>query len=126
MALICACSPLKSGWMPAKPNALLETNRYLLENGNDNSADAVKRMNASILPPVYIHPDAQINNSVIGPHVSIGQDVIIEDTILKNSIVEQGATIKRMVLEDSLIGRSAGVHGRAEIMNIGDNSWIEI
>jgi hypothetical protein len=40
--------------------------------------------------------------------------------------VEQGAHISNMVLEDSLIGRNAGIKGRPEIMNIGDNSWIEL
>ena len=114
-------------WLDAgKPEALLKTNRYLLENGNDNSQDAGKREKATIIPPVYIHPQAEIINSVIGPHVSINQGAKIENTILKNSIVEQEAVIERMVLENSLIGRSAEVRGRAEIMNIGDNSWIEI
>jgi len=114
-------------WLDAgKPEALLETNRYLLENDNDNSSDAGKRKKATIIPPVYIHPQAEIKDSVIGPHVSINKSARIENTILRNSIVEEGAVIKRMVLENSLIGRSAAVRGRAEIMNIGDNSWIEI
>ena len=114
-------------WLDAgKPETLLETNRYLLENGNDNSSAADKREKVTIIPPVYIHPEAEIKTCVIGPHVSISQGAIIENTILKNSIVEQGAIINNMVLENSLIGRSAAVRGRAEIMNIGDNSWIEI
>ena len=114
-------------WLDAgKPEALLETNRYLLEHGHDNSEEASQRENISIIPPVYIHPKADIRNSIIGPHTSIGKDVLIIDAVIKSSIVEQGATIKRMILENSLIGRSAEVHGRAEIMNIGDNSWIEI
>jgi len=114
-------------WLDAgKPETLLETNRYLLENGNDNSSDAEKNDTVTIIPPVYIHPEANIRHSVIGPHVSISQGAEIEDTILKNSIVEEGAVIKRMVLENSLIGRSAAALGRSEVMNIGDNSWIEI
>ena len=114
-------------WLDAgKPETLLETNRYLLENGNDNSSAASKREKVTVVPPVYIHPEAMIKVSVIGPHVSISQGAIIENSVLKNSIVEQGAIINNMVLENSLIGRSAAVRGRAEIMNIGDNSWIEI
>jgi len=114
-------------WLDAgKPEALLETNRYLLENGYGNSPAAGKREKVTIIPPVYIHPEAEIKTSVIGPHVSISQGAIIENTVLKNSIVEQGAIINNMVLENSLIGRTAAVRGRAEIMNIGDNSWIEI
>ncbi|MDO9545718.1 MAG: sugar phosphate nucleotidyltransferase [Pelolinea sp.] len=114
-------------WLDAgKPGTLLETNRHLLENGNDNSSEAAKRKNVTILPPVYIHPKAEIKNCVIGPFVSISQGAVIEDTILKNSIVEQDAIITNLVLENSLIGRTAAVRGRAETMNIGDNSWIEI
>lgn len=114
-------------WLDAgKPDAVLETNRYLLENGSDNSADASQRENVTIIPPVYIHPQADIHRCVIGPHASIGKDACVTDSIIQNSIVEQGAEIEQMVLEGSLIGRNAGVRGRAESMNIGDNSWIEI
>lgn len=114
-------------WLDAgKPDALLETNRFLLDNGRDNTKIASKRKDITIIPPVYIHPDAELNTCVVGPYVSIGKEASIQDTIIKNSIVEQGAQINNMVLEDSLIGRQAGVKGRPEIMNIGDNSWIEI
>jgi len=114
-------------WLDAgKPDAVLETNRYMLENGSDNNDIAARRKNVTINPPVFIHPEAEIQHCVIGPHVSIGQDARLVNSIIQNSIVEQGAVIENMVLEGSLIGRNAVVHGRAEAMNIGDNSWIEI
>jgi len=114
-------------WLDAgKPKALLETNRYLLENGADNSAQVAGQKGVTIIPPVYIHPEARINECVIGPHVSVGKDVYLFASIIRNSIVEQGAHIERMVLEGSLIGRKAQVKGRAETMNIGDDSWIKI
>lgn len=114
-------------WLDAgKPEAVLETNRYLLSHGSDNTEEARKRKDVTIIPPVFIHPDAVIENCVIGPHVSIGKGACLRGSILENSIVEQDAEIERMVLGASLIGRMAGVKGRAEAMNIGDNSWIEI
>ena len=114
-------------WLDAgKPEALLETNRYLLENGSANSAEAAKRKGISIVPPVYIHPEAELRDCVIGPFVSIGRKAILSRSIIENSIVEQEAEIDHMVLENSLIGRQAGIKGRAESINIGDNSWIEI
>ena len=86
-----------------------------------------------------IHPTAVVDSAaelgddveigpycVIGPHVSIGKEANIHNSVVKNSIVEQGAHISYMVLENSLIGRNAGIKGRPETMNIGDNSWIEI
>jgi dTDP-glucose pyrophosphorylase len=114
-------------WLDAgKPDALLETNRYLLEHGRDNNTAALRRKNIKVVPPVYIHPDAELDDCVIGPHVSIGKQAVIKNSILKNSIVEQDAHISNMILDSSLIGRQADVQGRPESMNIGDNSWIEI
>lgn len=114
-------------WLDAgKPEALLETNRHLLANGSDNSAEAAKRKSITIIPPVYIHPEAELRDCVIGPHVSIGRKAILSRSIIQNSIVEQKAEIDQMVLENSLIGRQAGIKGRAEVINIGDNSWIEL
>jgi glucose-1-phosphate thymidylyltransferase len=114
-------------WLDAgKPEALLETNRYLLEHDHNNDEIAQQRTGILIRPPVYVHPDAELKDCVIGPHVSIGKEANIHNSVVKNSIVEQGAHISYMVLENSLIGRNAGIKGRPETMNIGDNSWIEI
>jgi glucose-1-phosphate thymidylyltransferase len=114
-------------WLDAgKPDALLETNRYLLEHGSANSAETANRKGITIIPPVYIHPEAELRDCVVGPHVSIGRKAILSRSVIQNSIVEQEAEIDRMVLENSLIGRQAGIKGRAEAINIGDNSWIEI
>ena len=114
-------------WLDAgKPEALLETNKYLLDNDRDNTQQALQRKGVTIVPPVYIHPDANITSSVIGPHVSISSNCEITNALVRNSIIEDGASISEMVLENSLIGRNATVNGRAEQMNIGDNSWIEI
>ena len=114
-------------WLDAgKPEALLETNRYLLEHGAANSAEAAMRENVTIIPPVYIHPEAELNECVIGPHVAVGRKAVLSRTVIQNSIVEQESEIDQMVLENSIIGRQAGIKGRAEAINIGDNSWIEI
>jgi glucose-1-phosphate thymidylyltransferase len=114
-------------WLDAgKPEALLETNCYLLDHGAANTSEAMKRKGVTILPPVYIHPEAELKDCVIGPHVSIGRKAILSRSVVQNSIVEQEAEIDYMVLENSIIGRQAGIKGRAEVINIGDNSWIEI
>lgn len=114
-------------WLDAgKPEAVLETNRYLLEHGADNNSEALKREGIMVIPPVNIHPSAILEACVVGPHVSIARNASLKNTIISNSIVEQEAEISHMVLEGSLIGRMAGVKGRAEVLNIGDNSWIEI
>jgi glucose-1-phosphate thymidylyltransferase len=108
--------------------AILETNRYLLEHGRDNTK-SIDRKNARIVPPVFIHESATINNSTIGPNASIGADCRITNSRVEDSILETGVVVDAAALKGSFIGRQARVQGRsAEVMpmelNIGDNSSI--
>jgi glucose-1-phosphate thymidylyltransferase len=114
-------------WLDAgKPDTLLETNKYLLDHGRDNTQQVRERSGITIVPPVYIDPGARITSSVIGPYASVSSNCEISNSIIRNSIIEEGAVIKEMILENSLIGRNASIKGHAEHMNIGDDSWIEI
>jgi glucose-1-phosphate thymidylyltransferase len=111
-------------WLDAgTPQSLLETNHYLLEHGHDNSADASKRTGVSIIPPVFIHPSAVVENSVIGPYVSMDAGCEVRNVILRNTIVEKGTQIQQMILEDSLLGRNVQLQGQAARLNLGDSSW---
>jgi glucose-1-phosphate thymidylyltransferase len=114
-------------WLDAgTPEALLETNRYLLENGQDNSHEACLRTGSVIVPPVFIHPTARVENSVVGPHVSLGTGCIVQNSIIMNSILEEEAQTVNVILESSLIGRRAVLRRRAGIINAGDNSEVTL
>ena len=102
----------------------LETNKHLLEHGHDNSTQ-VQADGFVIVPPVNIHVDAKITNSVIGPHATIGADCTITSSIIRDSILEQGAQIEDAVLTQSLVGRYTKVRGQSSTFNIGDQSAIE-
>lgn len=106
--------------------SLLETNRYLLSNGLDNSATYPACPGVVLLPPVFIHPTAQIRNSIVGPHVSIGANCIVENSIISDSILEDDAQTNRVILESSLIGRAAHILRRAGIINAGDNTIVTL
>lgn len=106
-----------------KTETVLETNRYLLENGHDNSA-AIPCDSYSIIPPVNIHPTAQIKTSVIGPHATIGANCKIESSIIRDSIVDEEAVVVDALLSGSLIGRSAKVSGRFRAYNVGEASEV--
>ncbi|HML40495.1 MAG TPA: sugar phosphate nucleotidyltransferase [Bellilinea sp.] len=112
-------------WLDAGiPDAVLETNRHLLEHGYDNSAEAAGREGVKIIPPVYIHPSAKISSAVVGPYVSIARDCCLENVVINNSVLDEDTMITQMVLADSLIGRHVQVDGSAEHLNLGDNSWL--
>ncbi len=111
-------------WLDAGvPEALLETNRYLLSHGQDNSAAWAGRSGVTIVPPVYIHESAELKDSVIGPYVSVSEGCALERVIVRNSIVGEGSQLSNMVLEDSLLGHQVQVSGQPMRLNLGDQSW---
>jgi len=105
------------------PGTVLETNRYLLDHGHDNSAQ-IELSGVMIVPPVNIHPTAQIVNSVIGPHTTVAAGCHIEHSIIRDSIIDSGAEVVSSLLGQSLIGRDAIVAGRYRILNVGDESSV--
>jgi glucose-1-phosphate thymidylyltransferase len=110
-------------WLDAgTPEALLETNRYLLENGMDNSREIPERPGVLVRPPVNIHPSAHIENSIIGPYVSLGANAQVENSILKDLIFEDQAKVSGLVLENSLVGRSSILNKQPFEINVGDNT----
>jgi len=104
---------------------LLETNRYLLETGRDNTAEASKRLGVVVVPPVYVDPTAQVSESVIGPHVSIGAGCEVRRSLVRDSIIDDGSQILDTALAASIIGREARVIGRYRALNVGDSSEID-
>jgi glucose-1-phosphate thymidylyltransferase len=106
------------------PETLLETNRYLLEHGIDNSAEACLRQGVVVIPPVFVHPSAEVHNSIVGPHVSLGAGCKVENSIISDSILEDEAQATGIILEGSLIGRRAQLSRRAGVINAGDNTSV--
>lgn len=106
------------------PEALLETNRYLLENGLDNSQQAPHRENVVLIPPVFVHPSAEVYESIIGPYVSLGAGCKVERSIIRDSILEDEAHATSVILEGSLIGRKADIQRRAGVINAGDSTSV--
>lgn len=112
-------------WLDAGiPESLLETNRYLLDHGRCNCDPVAIKEGVTIIHPVSIPSGTILKAAVIGPHVTLGEGVDLENVVIRNSIIEAGTRIKDMVVESSLIGRNVILEGRPERLNIGDNSWM--
>jgi glucose-1-phosphate thymidylyltransferase len=111
-------------WLDAgTPEALLDTNHYLLDHGRATSNEQFCKDGVAIIPPVYIHPDAEVSGSVIGPYVSLGADCHIEGSIIRNSIIEEGSQVTDTLLSGSILGHHVQVNGQATSLNLGDSSW---
>jgi glucose-1-phosphate thymidylyltransferase len=107
------------------PEAVLHTNRYLLENGKASDGSSIEAENTVIIPPVYIHPTAQIRNSVIGPYATVAAGCRIEESIIRDSIIDEGSIITACMLDQSLIGKGAFVKGRYRRLNVGDSASVD-
>jgi glucose-1-phosphate thymidylyltransferase len=78
-----------------------------------------------IQPPVFVSKKATVRNSVLGPYATIADDAIVENAIIRNSIVSEGARVTDALLEDSIVGNNAVVRGAYKRVNIGDSSELE-
>jgi glucose-1-phosphate thymidylyltransferase len=112
-------------WLDAgTPQDVLDTNRYLLDHGRANSEEASARSGITIIPPVYIHPGAHVHNCVIGPYASINDCCRVHSSIIRNSILEDGAEVTDAILDGSLIGCEARIKGRPGSLIAGDNTML--
>ena len=102
--------------------SLLETNRHLLGRLSDPSP----RDGVILIPPAYVAESAVVTNSVVGPHVSVGENVRISDSIIKDSIIGAGAQVDGCYLHKSLIGDNAIVEAGARQLNVGDSSEVRL
>ena len=109
-------------------NATVETNQRYLEfiKDQDLVSKSVKLINAVIVPPCYIGDGVIIENSVIGPYVSIGEKSRIVDSRIKNSIIQKEATLRNAMLDDSMLGNFTIFEGSVQDLSLGDfNSIIQ-
>ncbi len=105
-------------------DATVYTNLRVLEMKypNNHIATSAKINNSVIIPPCFIGDDVIIESSVVGPHVSIGKNTKVNNSILKNSIVRDHAQLKDAGIDNSLIGNYVHYHGQLKDLSIGDYS----
>jgi glucose-1-phosphate thymidylyltransferase len=108
--------------------ATLDTNKLLLDKGKANKMENATLDGVEIIAPSFIHPSAEVKNSIIGPYSSIGANCKISNSKIEESIVEADCEIENAVLCRSLVGTQARVRGggdgRVIELNVGDNSHV--
>ena len=115
---------LVDGWYDCgKPETLLETNRHLLTDCA-KVPDSIKDSNI-ILEPVFIADSAKVENSIIGPYVSIAEGSVIQRSVIRDTIINSNAVVRNILLNESLIGPSASVNGRMYCLSVGESSQVD-
>ena len=90
--------------------------------GHDNRAQ-VPCQGFVIIPPVNIHPTAQITSSVIGPYATVAANCRVDNSIIRDYSWTR-TVVQDALLSGSLIGRSAKVVGRFRAYNVGEASEV--
>ena len=84
-----------------------------------------KLINSIIIPPCYIGEKVILENSIVGPHVSLGKGSVVTNSIIKNSILQNYSTISDGNIKNSMIGNHAKYHGLARDLSLSDYSIID-
>ncbi len=107
-----------------RPEMLLDVNRILLNKYGSANTGIMRR--CVMIDPVTIGDFCKLEDSIIGPHVSIASGTVVKNSIIKNTIIGSNSDIENIVLKDSIINDEVVMTGRAQTVNVGENSEIRM
>jgi glucose-1-phosphate thymidylyltransferase len=104
----------------------VQTNQRYLEFIKDQKlvSDKVKMINSIIIQPSFISDDVVIENSVVGPYVSLGRNCTVKDSRIINSIIQTNTKITNAVLENSMLGNFVNFESKPLDLSVGDYNTI--
>ena len=103
-------------------DATVYTNQRVLEFIKNEKLVSDKAVieNSLVVHPCYIEDDVVLKNSIVGPYVSISKGTMIENSVVKNSIIQSKTILKNKLIENSMIGNNTKLEGRMEDLSVGD------
>ncbi len=106
--------------------ATVYTNQRVLEHiKNDEIVDkSLKNIDSKIIKPCFIGKNVVLKNATIGPHVSIGDNTVIEDSTISNTIIQTNTTITNSILANSMIGNFVKIKNNTQELSVGDYNEI--
>ncbi|WP_185871676.1 sugar phosphate nucleotidyltransferase [Blattabacterium cuenoti] len=111
-----------------KKRTISSNSRILSIESNDSKLIHKKVIikNSLIIKPCSIEENTNIEDSIIGPYVSIGKHTNIKNCTIKKSIIQNYTIIQYANLNYSIIGNhSVYVGGKEEKINLSDYSVIK-
>jgi glucose-1-phosphate thymidylyltransferase len=95
-------------------DATVFTNKRILEFSSEEELihPSATVINSIINKPCYLGKNVHIENSVVGPYVSIGMDSCVKNSVIKNSIIQTHSHIAHVNLDNSMIGNYVDYKGR--------------
>ncbi|MES2566295.1 MAG: sugar phosphate nucleotidyltransferase [Bacteroidota bacterium] len=110
-------------------DATVYTNQRVLEFENGSSSlrgSNITSENSLIIEPCFIGNNVVIRNSIVGPHVSIGENSSVMDAVLKNCIIQANTKINHALIANSMIGEGAEVKGKSLDLSMSDYTTLSL
>jgi glucose-1-phosphate thymidylyltransferase len=108
-------------------DATVYTNQRVLEFDKGKpflKGENIKNTNCLVIEPCYIGNNVVLTNSIIGPHVSVGDNSIIDNSIIKNSVLQKDTKVNNCNIQNSMLGNGAEVKGKALDLSISDYTQV--
>ena len=117
-------------WMDCgNKEVTIETNRrmlgFLTADNEKLVDDKINLENSNIIEPCFIGEGVILKNSTVGPFASIGKNTRIENSNVKNCIIQNETLIKNATLDNAMIGNHVKFDGDFTTISIGDYSTLE-
>jgi len=103
-------------------NATVFTNQRVLALNEKSLTipSSTKIVNSTVIQPCFIGENVIIENSIVGPYVSIGEKSNIKKSVIENSIVQTNSKIENACITNSMIGNFVQKISKMEDVSIGD------
>ena len=102
----------------------VDTNKHVLNFDHEKGLNLVDKnadiVNSTIIQPCFIGAGAKIIDSVVGPHVSIGENTIVRSSVLSNCLIQNDSSLAHLNLKDSMVGTLVEIHQKPKDLSVGD------
>lgn len=107
-------------------NVTVQTNQRYLEFIKDQKLVSGKATikNSIVIAPCFVDDNVVLENSVVGPYVSIGKNTTIRNSRVSNSIIQTNTEISNAVMENSMLGNFVNFDGKPLDLSVGDYNTI--
>ena len=116
-------------WMDCgNKEVTVQTNSKILgfeQQEFENVPDSAKISNSLIIPPCFIGENVVVENSKVGPFVSLGNGTRVIASNIHNCLIQENCIIEHGNLADSMIGNNAEYYGVARNLSLGDYSVLD-
>jgi glucose-1-phosphate thymidylyltransferase len=103
--------------------ALMETTEHVLDQPGEGRKEGSVE-NSTLIEPVFIGPGARVEGAVVGPYAAIHGGAKVIDSVVRHTIVFDGATVANSTLDGSMVGQHAAVRGFSGTLNVGDHATV--